>query len=49
MEHDFIVQRSTKERVRMADQRRMRGARGSSVQQRFQASSRAIEKQGPYG
>src|ERR1700688_3101255 len=47
MEHDFVVQRSAKQRVRMADQRRMSGVSGSGVQQRLQASSRAIEKQGP--
>ena len=49
VEHDFVVQRSAKQRMRMADQRRMSGVRGSRVEQRFQASSGTVEKQRPDG
>lgn len=49
VEHNFVVQRSAKEWMWMADQSGMSGVSGSGIQQRFQASCRTIEKQGPDG
>ena len=45
MEDDFIVQRSAKERMRMADNSSMCSSLGSCIEQRFQPSSRAVKKQ----
>src|SRR5580692_1869050 len=45
VEYDFVVQRPAEQRVRMADERRMRGVGCSRVEQRLQASGRTFEKQ----
>ena len=45
VEHDFVVQRSAKQRMRMADHRSVRRVRRSRVEQGFQASRRTVEKQ----
>ena len=49
MEDDFIVQCSAKQRMRMANDSSVRRVRCACVEQSFQASSRAVEKQGSDG
>ena len=44
VEDNFVVQRSAKQRMRMADYRSMRGILNTCIQQSFQPSSWAIEK-----
>jgi acetylornithine deacetylase len=45
VEHNFVVQRSAKQRVRMANQCRMRGVLRAGVKQSFQASCLPLQKQ----
>ena len=45
VEHDFVVQGSAKQRMRMANHRRVGGVVVSCVEQRFQSSGRALEEQ----
>ena len=42
---DFVVQRSAKQRMRMADHSGMSGILGAGVEQRFQSSGWTVEKQ----
>src|ERR1700733_1695714 len=44
VKHDFVVQRSSKQGMRMADQRCMTCLLCSGVEERFQASRRTVEK-----
>src|SRR5581483_11927410 len=45
VEDDFVVQRPAIERMRMADQRSVRGVLSACIKQSFQPASRAGEKQ----
>ena len=44
MEDDFVVQGAAKHRMRMADERRMRGVLGASIEQGFELTGGAVEK-----
>ena len=44
MEHNFVVQRPAKQRMRMADYGRMSGILGARIEQRFQPSRWAFEE-----
>ena len=44
MKHDFVVQSSAKQWVRMANQSRVRSVLRPSVQQRFEPSRRTLKK-----
>ena len=44
VKHDFVVQRPAKQRMRMANQRRMGCVLRAGIQQRLQPSGRTVEK-----
>ena len=44
VKHDFVVQRATKQRMRMANDRGMRGVFRARVEQRLQPASTPVEK-----
>ena len=45
MEHDFVMQRPAKQRMRMTNHRRVCRILGARIQQRFQPSRRTFEEQ----
>ena len=45
VEDDFVVQRPAKQRMRMANHRRMRRILRAGIEQRFQPSRRTVERQ----
>ena len=45
MEHNLVMQRSAKQRMRMANQRRVRRTLRARIQQSLQPSCRPLEKQ----
>ncbi len=45
VEYNLVVQRPSKQRMRMADYRCMSGVLGARIQQRFQSSGWALEKE----
>ena len=49
MEHHLVMQSPTKQRMRMANHRRVGGILGARIQQRFQPSCRAFEEERPDG
>ena len=45
VEHNLVVQRSAKQRMRMADERGVRGIFGSGIEQRFEVAGGAVQEQ----